>query len=134
MKYTAGQKKQDYIWNTAAGLINAAEAVIMSVFVTRMTGLSDAGILSIAFTIGNQLMSIGKFGMRSYQVTDVGERFAFADYLKSRIVTTFLMIVSVIVYLLYGRMWLGYGWNKEGVILAVASGRKGRGFAFGHTP
>ena len=119
MKCTAGQKRQDYIWNTAAGLINAAEAVVMSVFVTRITGLADAGILSIAFTIGNQLLSIGRFGMSSYQVTDVGERFPFAIYLKSRIVTTFLMIVSTFVYLLYGRIWLGYSRDKAGVILAV---------------
>lgn len=119
MKCTAGQKKQDYIWNTAAGLINAAEAVIMSMFVTRMTGLADAGILSIAFTIGNQLMPIGKFGMRSYQVTDVEERFPFAVYLKSRIVTAVLMIISVFAYLLYGHIWLGYSRDKAGVILAV---------------
>lgn len=119
MKCTAGQKKKDYIWNTAAGLINAAEAVIMSMYVTRMTGLADAGILSIAFTIGNQLMPVGKFGMRAYQVTDVEERFPFTVYLKSRIVTTLLMVVSAFVYLLYGHIWLGYSRDKEGVILAV---------------
>ena len=119
MKCTAGQKKQDYIWNTAAGLINAAEAVVMSMFVTRMTGLADAGILSIAFTIGNQLMPIGKFGIHSYQVTDVTERFPFAVYLKSRIVTTFVMIISTCVYLLYGHVCLGYSRDKIGVVLAV---------------
>ena len=119
MKCTAGQKKQDYIWNTAAGLLNAAEAVVMSMFVTRMTGLADAGILSIAFTIGNQLMPIGKFGLRSYQVTDVEDHYPFSIYLKSRIVTTFLMIVSTFVYLLYGYMRLGYSRDKVRVILFV---------------
>ncbi len=30
--HTNGQSKQDYIWNTIVGLINAAEAVIMSMY------------------------------------------------------------------------------------------------------
>ena len=70
------QKKRDYIWNTVAGLINAAEAVIMSMFVTRIIGLADAGRLTIAFAIGNLMMTVGKFGVRNYQVTDIENKFS----------------------------------------------------------
>lgn len=69
--------KRGYIWNTVAGILNASEAIIMSMIVTRMMSLADAGILSIAFTIANQLVLIGKFGLRNYQVTDVGGSFLF---------------------------------------------------------
>lgn len=113
------QPKQDYIWNTAAGLINAAEAVIMSMIVTRMTGLADAGNLSIAFAIGNLLMSVGKFGLRNYQTTDVGDQFSFSAYLKTRVVTVTLMVVSTFGYLAYAYVSRGYDLDKMGVILAV---------------
>lgn len=119
MKCIAGQTKQDYIWNTVSGIINAAEAVIMSMIVTRATGLTDAGILSIAFAIGNQLTSVGKFGMRAYQATDVENVFSFSVYLKSRIITTALMLLSTIAYLLYGYIRLGYSHDKIGVIFAI---------------
>lgn len=115
----SGEIKQDYIWNTAAGLLNAAESVVMSMVVTRLTGLADAGILAIAFTIGNQLLPIGKFGLRSYQATDVGGNFSFAVYLRSRMLTTSLMIVSALFYIIYGYMCLGYSRNKADVILVI---------------
>ncbi len=112
-------KKDDYIWNTAAGLLNAAEAVIMSMIVTRMTGLADAGMLTIAFAVGNLMMTIGKFGVRNYQVTDVESRFSFSTYLKTRIVTVTFMVITVAGYLVYANLCLGYDRKKIVVILAI---------------
>lgn len=119
MKYGEKAVKQDYIWNTVAGLLNAMESVIMSIFVTRITGLADAGILAVSFTIGNQMLTIGKFGLRSYQATDVRERFSFGIYLKSRMLTTLVMLISTLFYLLYGYACRDYKWNKAGAILAI---------------
>lgn len=115
----AGKSRLDYIWNTAAGLINAAEAVVMSMIVTRMTGLTDAGMLTIAFAIGNLMMPVGKFGMRNYQVTDVEEKFSFPIYLRTRLVTVLLMIIAVCGYLSYAKTKLGYSHDKIGIIFAV---------------
>lgn len=111
--------KQDYIWNTAAGLINAAEAVIMSMIVTRITGLTDAGMLTIAFAVGNLIMPIGKFGIRNYQVTDVENKFSFVIYLKARFITVVLMLFSIVWYMVYASVRLQYGKDKMGVILAI---------------
>lgn len=106
------QKKKNYFWNTFAGIINAAEAVILSVIVTRVTGLIDAGILSIAFSVGNLLVCIGKFGVYNYQVTDVKREFTFFDYFIFRIVTTIFMFLAVIVYCEYGILNIGYNRHK----------------------
>ena len=51
----------------------------------RTPGISDAGILTIAFAIANLLVNIGKFGMRGFQVTDVRNQYCFNTYLSSRI-------------------------------------------------
>ena len=44
--------KKDYVFNTIAGLIDASEAVIISMIITRTTGLTDAGYVTIAFAVG----------------------------------------------------------------------------------
>lgn len=112
-------RKRDYIWNTAAGLINAAEAVVMSMIVTRMTGLTDAGMLTLAFAVGNLMLPIGKFGVRNYQVTDVENRFSSSTYFTTRMITVFLMILVVCGYLCYASAGLGYGADKLGIVFAI---------------
>lgn len=119
MDKTIVKLRQGYIWNTVAGLINAAEAVIMSMIVTRVTGLTDAGILSIAFAIGNLLMLVGKFGLRNYQITDIENQFSFSIYLKTRLITVILMMVCSCAYLGYAAMHLGYSRNKIEIIFVV---------------
>ncbi len=112
-------RRKDYIWNTAAGLINAAEAVVMSMIVTRVTGLTDAGMLTMAFAVGNLMLPIGKFGVRNFQVTDVENRFSFFTYLTTRCITVLLMIAAVCGYLGYAAARLEYSSDKIGIIFAV---------------
>ncbi len=102
-----------------AGMINAAEAVVMSIIVTRITGLADAGMLTIAFAIGNLMMSVGKFGVRNYQVTDIENKFSFHIYLKTRFFTVMLMLTAVLGYLIYALIWLRYDRNKILIIFMV---------------
>lgn len=111
--------RQGYIWNTAAGLISAMEAVVMSMIVTRVTGLADAGILSIAFTLGNQMILIGKFGLRDFQTTDIEGKFSFSVYWKCRIVTVLAMLLCTAGYLGYAKAALGYSREKSFVILPI---------------
>lgn len=108
-----------YFWNSVAGLLNAGEAVILSMVVTRTNGLADAGILSMAFAVGNLMMAIGKYGVRSYQATDADGRFSFSDYFWARVATILLMATASVGYLLYGVYEKGYGSRKAAVILAV---------------
>ncbi|MDE7179365.1 MAG: lipopolysaccharide biosynthesis protein [Lachnospiraceae bacterium] len=119
MENKTRQIKKDYIWNTVAGLINAAESVFMSVVVTRITGLTDAGILTIAFAVANLMMTIGKFGVRTYQVTDIEGRFSFSIYLKTRMITALLMLISTLGYLLYASFRLKHSPDKIIIILAI---------------
>ena len=119
MRISIGSKQEDYIWNTAAGLLNAAEAVIMSIIVTRITNLSDAGILTMAFAIGNLMMTIGKFGVRNYQVTDAEEQFSFAVYVKNRLFTLLIMVAMSVSYLIYAYVVLEYTFYKVGIIFVI---------------
>lgn len=119
MVYMDNPRRKDYVWNTAAGLINAAEAVVMSMIVTRMTGLSDAGMLTMAFAVGNLMLPIGKFGVRNFQVTDVEHKFSLFTYIMTRLATVIVMVISVCGYLGYATSRLGYSSDKIGVVFAV---------------
>lgn len=112
------KKGNGYFWNSAAGILNAGEAVILSMAVTRTTGLADAGVLSMAFAAGNLLMTIGKFGVRSYQSTDAEQLFSFSDYFWARIVTVVLMAAAGLLYVFYCVQDKGYSGKKAAVILS----------------
>lgn len=113
------RNKSNFIWNTLAGLVNAAEAVILLMVVGRTNGLEDAGILTIAFAIGNLMMTIGRYGVRNYQVTDVEEKLSFGPYFTHRICTVFLMGIVTGTYLIYAWHFNGYSEYKCWVILLI---------------
>ena len=108
--------RKDYIWNSIAGVINALEAVVMSMVVTRLGQLSDAGILSLAFAAGNVMLTVGKFGVRMFQVTDVRKEYSFQLYLRHRFLTIGFMILTLVGFLLYG----GYSAGKRDAIILIA--------------
>lgn len=110
--------KRNYIWNTIAGLLNAAEAVILSMIIVRITGLGDAGILTIAFALANLLVTVGKYGVRSYQVTD-STGISFRSYLYARYVSVSLMVVFSVGYLMIGTMTGSYSLYKSGIVLLM---------------
>lgn len=88
--------KQNFIWNSVAGVVNAGESVIILMICMRTFGVEMAGILTIAFAIANLMMAIGKYGMRTYQVTDAKSDFSNSEYLGSRIITVAVMMIASI--------------------------------------
>ncbi len=112
------KEQNGYFWNIVAGLLNAMESVILSAVVTRTLGLESAGVLSLAFAVGNLMMTIGKFGVRNFQVTDVKKRFSFSDYFWARFATTGLMALASAGYVLFCMNGTGDRIGKIVVILS----------------
>lgn len=108
-----------FIWNTIAGGVNAAEAVILMMVITRTNGVEDAGILSIAFALGNLMMTIGKFGVRGYQVTDVKKEYSFNVYYTLRICSVAIMILMAVAYVTIKSFIGGYSYEKALIVLGI---------------
>lgn len=108
--------KKDYFFNTLAGIINASEAIIISIIITRTASLTDAGYITIAFAIGNLLLSIGKYGIYGFQVTEHSNKYTFADFLNVRIITTLTMVLSLILYDIYGTYVFSYNREKSLIV------------------
>lgn len=82
-----------FVLNMIAGMLNAAQSVVFIIFATRMNFFETAGNLTIAFAISNLLLTLGKFGMRNFQVTDASGQFSFRHYLDARKITTSIMLL-----------------------------------------
>lgn len=109
--------KDSYLWNTIGSFFIAFESVIIMAFMTRAVGLEIAGIFNIAIADANLFLNIGKYGMRSFQASDVQNQFSFEEYQKSRWLTTTIMLVCSIAYVLYCSLMNNYSSEKTAIII-----------------
>lgn len=108
-----------YIFNMIALFINASESVVILSVASRTVGNYDAGILTIAFTIANLMMMVGKFGIRNYQVTDIKNKYSFISYKKARYLTLVIMVLATFSYITKGILWGQYSFRKSLIIIGV---------------
>lgn len=112
-------KKDSYIWNMVGGLLNAFQSVIVLMVLTRVLSIEDAGIFTIAWAIANLMITIGKYGVRNFQVTDASNIFSFNDYFNHRIVTSAAMIFCSLIYIIYLLLCNSYSLNKSVIVLLM---------------
>ena len=54
--------KDSLVWNMVGSMIMAFQSVIMLMILTRVLGLNEAGIFTIAYANANLFVTIGKYG------------------------------------------------------------------------
>lgn len=72
-QYAAHRTTRDYVWNSLG--IGAWGMVfpVLTVVVTQLVGVEQAGMFSMAFVTGMLLMFLANYGVRTYQVSDLDE-------------------------------------------------------------
>ena len=111
--------RDSFIYNTASGLINAAQSVLILMVISRVLGDYDAGVFNIAWAVGNLFLNVGKYGMREMQATDVGHKYSFRTYLNSRLISTAVMMAVSLGYIFYSAVTIGYETSKTIIIILV---------------
>ncbi len=111
--------RDSVVWNMIGSILNAFQSVIMLMILTRTVGLVESGVFTIAYANANLFLTIGKYGMRSYQVSDLKHQFSFSDYKVSRVITSCAMIICFIMYTLYASFANEYSLKKSIVILLM---------------
>lgn len=104
-----------FFWNTIGSIFNSATSFLLLIFVTRILGEFDAGIFALGFANAQLMLTIGRFGMRAYQATDINHSVKFSTYLVSRLITNSLMLIVSIIYIL----GIGYSFEKGLVIFSI---------------
>lgn len=110
-------ERDSFLWNMIGSMLVAFQSVIMLMILTRVLGLVDAGVFTIAFANANLFLNIGKYGMRNFQVSDVKRQFSFADYKTSRIITVLAMLLVSVGYTLYTAYENTYSIEKTQIII-----------------
>lgn len=84
---------KNFIWNTIGIMLNACNSLFFLIVVSRINGLNDAGIFSLAFSTALLLYTIGLYSGRMFQVTDIENKITDKDYIFSKIISCSLMII-----------------------------------------
>ena len=97
-EYAAHRTTRDYAWNTVGVGAWGMVFPILTVVVTQLVGVEQAGMFSLAFVTGTLLMILANYGVRTYQVSDVTEEHSFSDYQINRWITCAFMVLVGVVY------------------------------------
>ncbi len=106
-----------FTWNTIGSIISAAASFILLSCVTRAVGADEAGIFAFSFSSAQLLLTLGKFGVRSYQATDVTRQITTSAYFILRILSCAAMMLSCVAMIAV----LGYHGADAGIVLAVCT-------------
>ncbi|MBQ2938165.1 MAG: hypothetical protein IJE05_04745 [Clostridia bacterium] len=94
------QFRKNFIWNILGTGINAFNSLFFMIAVTRINGIDNAGIFTIAFSTACIIYVIGVYAGRIYQVTEHDKTITNKEYIANRIITTVLMLILVIIFCL----------------------------------
>ena len=101
MEETKQNKKElfkNFIWNSIGTGLNSFNSLFFLIIVTRINGVDNAGIYSIAYATALILYTVGLYSGRLTQVTDIENKLKDKDYILSRIISSLFMIVIAFVY------------------------------------
>ncbi|OUO33444.1 polysaccharide biosynthesis protein [Olsenella sp. An293] len=124
-QYLAHQTTRDYVCNTAGQAAWGMLFPVLTMVATWLVGAEQAGLFSMAFTVGTLLLFLANYGVRTYQVSDLDEMRSFLDYQIQRFLTCAAM-------LLVGWLWCrfrGYDAQMFAVCMGVLAFRAVDGLA-----
>lgn len=108
--------RDSFVWNMIGSMIMAFQSVILLMILTRTVGLVEAGIFTIAYANANLFLTIGKYGVRNYQVSDVKNEYTFREYCLTRWITVAAMLVISLGYVIYISIINSYTLEKAMIV------------------
>lgn len=93
--------KKAFIWNMIGSTCYSASSFFYLLIVTRLCGVYEAGFFSLSYATAQLLLAVGRFGMRTFQATDLEEKYSFSVYAVSRVITCSLMMIFGLAYSAY---------------------------------
>lgn len=93
-----------FLWNILGSIATAASSLLLLMFAGRAQGEASAGIFSISLAISTLFETIGLYEVRTYQSSDLKEKYKFDEYFTLRIFTCILMMLACLGYI----VWKGY--------------------------
>ena len=93
--------KRNMLFNTIGSLMYQGCLWLTTVVVVTLSSdYNNSGILALAMTVGNMLVPIATYTIRTYQVSDVGETYSKANYVTFRLITILVGLALLVPYTL----------------------------------
>ncbi|MCM1307415.1 MAG: hypothetical protein NC223_02315 [Butyrivibrio sp.] len=108
-----GLEGKTFVWTISSGIVYALQSLIFLAVITNLLGEATAGVYSVGAMIAQQMMTVGKFSVRNYQVSDVREKYSFGDYLAFRTATCLLAVFIMLGWIFFG------GYRGERAVIIV---------------
>ncbi|WP_373212634.1 lipopolysaccharide biosynthesis protein [Ruminococcus sp. 5_1_39BFAA] len=90
--------KKAFLWNMIGSACYSGSSFLYLMVVTRVCGTKLAGFYSLSYATAQLLLQVARYGVRTYQATDLRQKFLFKEYKVSRIITCALMMLFGIIY------------------------------------
>lgn len=107
--------KKNVIWNIIGASSNAFTSLIFTIIITRINGLENAGIFTYAFATACLFYIIAIYAGRTFQVTDITDKYSDTDYIYHRVLTCVIMMLSIVIFIFIK----GYDIYKSLVIILL---------------
>lgn len=92
-------EKRNIIWNMAGSFLYALASMVLTIAVVQIAGEDAGGIFTFAFTtFGQHMFMMAYFGIRPFQITDMGYKYSFGEYLGLRFFTCGAALLVGFVY------------------------------------
>lgn len=92
-QYASHRTRRDFVCTTLGVGAWGMVFPLLTIVVTQLVGAEQAGMFSMAFITGLVLMFLGNYGVRTFQVSDLDERYSFSDYQVNRVITCIVMML-----------------------------------------
>lgn len=112
-------------WTVASGILYSVTSLVFLMVVSHRLGDFWSNIYSIGMMIALQILTVGRFSVRNYQVSDVEDKYSFKEYLSFRIITCFLAVLVAAVWIPLG----GYSGSTAVIIGAFCIYRIAESFS-----
>lgn len=100
--------KKTFFWTLLSGVTYSGSTYLMFLVCSQFLGAYWAGIFSISMSVGQQLVTIGYFNMRPFQVSDINGEYSFSDYFISKLITSSMMLIAFGIWAFVGE----FSWDK----------------------
>lgn len=91
-------KRANSLLYTIGMMVFSFSSVLLLLVVTRVLGKSEAGIFSIGWAICQQMLTIGLFGTRNVQVSDIDDTYRFSDFFSLKVISILMMLIGSLIY------------------------------------
>lgn len=104
--------KKAFLWNMIGSTCYSGSSFLYLLVVTRICGAQLAGFFSLSYATAQLLLQVGRYGVRTYQATDLNRKYSFSEYKLSRVITCSLMM-------LFGIIYSAYSFTGEYIIIST---------------